>query len=156
MDFKRTVVQYLLTEDPDEKAAAECELRRYLTDANRPPMEDAEVLTRQILVELGVPEHLNGHAYLVYAVVAMIHRPSLRKEITKVLYPETAKVFDTTASRVERGIRHAVEVVFERGDYETLWKIFGATVSIHKSKATNLEFLTRVSNVVRQRMEGAY
>ena len=75
--------------------------------------------------------------------------------ITKVLYPQVAKTFGTTPSRVERAIRHAIEVAWNRGDLDVLDKYFGNTVSASKGKPTNSEFIARVANIVRQRMKNA-
>ena len=116
---------------------------------------DPEYLIRELLLELGAPDHLVGHPYTVQAILLVVQDRTYIDSITFGLYPQLAVIFDTTASRVERAIRHLIEVTWARGDWDTLNRYFGNTVSAEKSKPTNGEFIARMSNVVKQRLREA-
>ncbi len=108
-----------------------------------------------IIHEIGVPAHIKGYQYLREAIMIAVDDMDVINAVTKVLYPEVAKRFGTTASRVERAIRHAIEVAWDRGDLETLQKYFGYTVSNAKGKPTNSEFIAMIADrLVLQRREG--
>ena len=98
-----------------------------------------EVVVTELLHSLGIPAHLKGYRYVRRAVILAMETPEI--SMTKELYPSIAKEFRTTASRVERGIRHAIEVAWERGDTESINDIFGYSVSCEKGKPTNSEFI---------------
>ena len=117
------------------------------------PCRDPEMLIRDLLLELGAPDHLVGHPYTVTAVQLVVEDRTYIDSITFGLYPQVAAMHDTTASRVERAIRHLVEVTWSRGDLEVLNYYFGNTVSAQKGKPTNGEFIARLSNIVKQRMK---
>ncbi len=119
------------------------------------PSDDPETLIRQILLELGSPDHLLGHPYVIQGVLLVLHDQMYINNITFGLYPQLAARFNTTAARVERAIRHLVEVTWNRGDVDVLNRYFGNTVSPEKGKPTNGEFIARLSNVVRQRLREA-
>ena len=116
---------------------------------------DPEYQIRELLLELGAPDHLVGHPYVVQAVLLVVQDRTYIDSITFGLYPQLAVMFDTTASRVERAIRHLIEVTWARGDWEVLNRYFGNTVSAEKGKPTNGEFIARMSNVVKQRLREA-
>ena len=118
-------------------------------------VSDPEYLIRELLLELGAPDHLVGHPYVVQAILLVVQDRTYIDSITFGLYPQLAVIFDTTASRVERAIRHLVEVTWARGDWEVLNRYFGNTVSAEKGKPTNGEFIARMANVVRQRLREA-
>ena len=99
-----------------------------------------------IIHEIGVPAHIKGYRYLREAILIAVEDRDVINAVTKVLYPEVAKRYNTTASRVERAIRHAIEVAWDRGDLETLQKYFGYTVSIAKGKPTNSEFIAMIAD----------
>ena len=99
-----------------------------------------------IIHEVGVPAHIKGYQYLREAIIIAVNDMDVINAVTKVLYPEVAKRFNTTASRVERAIRHAIEVAWDRGDLETLQKYFGYTVSNAKGKPTNSEFIAMIAD----------
>ena len=99
-----------------------------------------------IIHEIGVPAHIKGYQYLREAIMIAVMDMDVINAVTKVLYPEVAKRFGTTASRVERAIRHAIEVAWDRGDLETLQKYFGYTVSNAKGKPTNSEFIAMIAD----------
>ena len=96
--------------------------------------------------EIGVPAHIKGYQYLREAIIIAVDDMDVINAVTKVLYPEVAKRFATTPSRVERAIRHAIEVAWDRGDLETLQKYFGYTVSNAKGKPTNSEFIAMIAD----------
>ena len=96
--------------------------------------------------QIGVPAHIKGYQYLREAIIIAVNDMEVINAVTKVLYPEVAKRFNTTPSRVERAIRHAIEVAWDRGDLETLQKYFGYTVSNAKGKPTNSEFIAMIAD----------
>ncbi|MGE7921237.1 sporulation transcription factor Spo0A [Viridibacillus sp. NPDC093762] len=102
-----------------------------------------------IIKEIGVPAHIKGYAYLREAIQMVYMDVELLGSITKILYPDIAKKFDTTSSRVERAIRHAIEVAWNRGNYESISKMFGYTVHHLKSKPTNSEFIAMIADKIR-------
>ena len=114
---------------------------------------DLEALVTEILHEIGVPAHIKGYQYLREAIVLTILDMDMINAVTKVLYPTVARRFDTTASRVERAIRHAIEVAWDRGDLETLQKYFGYTVSNIKGKPTNSEFIAMIADSLSLRLK---
>ena len=116
---------------------------------------DPEYLIRELLLELGAPDHLVGHPYTVQAILLVVQDRTYIDSITFGLYPQLAVIFDTTASRVERAIRHLIEVTWARGDWEVLTRYVGNTISAEKGKPTNGEFIARISNVVKQRLREA-
>ena len=99
-----------------------------------------------IIHEIGVPAHIKGYQYLRQAIILTVRDMDLINAVTKVLYPAVAKHFNTPPSRVERAIRHAIEVAWDRGDLETLQKYFGYTVSNTKGKPTNSEFIAMIAD----------
>ena len=117
-----------LPEEPDEDSA---ELENRITE---------------ILHEIGVPAHIKGYQYLREAIMLTVEDMDVINAVTKVLYPEVARKFGTTPSRVERAIRHAIEVAWDRGDVETLQRFFGYTVSGIKGKPTNSEFIAMIAD----------
>ena len=110
---------------------------------------DLESTVTAIIHEIGVPAHIKGYQYLRESILIAVKDMDVINAVTKVLYPEVAKRFGTTASRVERAIRHAIEVAWDRGDLETLQKYFGYTVSNTKGKPTNSEFIAMIADKMR-------
>ena len=111
-------------------------------------------MVTDILHEIGVPAHIKGYQYLREAILLAIDDMDVINAVTKVLYPGVAKRFDTTSSRVERAIRHAIEVAWDRGDIEVLQKFFGYTVSNIKGKPTNSEFIAMIADYLSLRIKG--
>lgn len=105
-----------------------------------------EAMVTSIIHEIGVPAHIKGYQYLREAILIAVDDMDVINAITKVLYPQVAKTFATTPSRVERAIRHAIEVAWDRGDLETLQRFFGYTVSNTKGKPTNSEFIALIAD----------
>ena len=116
---------------------------------------DLEALVTEIIHEIGVPAHIKGYQYLREAIILTIKDMDIINAVTKVLYPEVAKRFSTTPSRVERAIRHAIEVAWDRGDIEVLQKYFGYTVSNIKGKPTNSEFIAMIADSLTLRQKQA-
>ena len=110
---------------------------------NEPSLES---VVTEIIHEIGVPAHIKGYQYLREAIILTINDMDAINAVTKVLYPEVARKYATTPSRVERAIRHAIEVAWDRGDVETLQKFFGYTVSGIKGKPTNSEFIAMIAD----------
>jgi len=108
--------------------------------------QSVESMVTSIIHEIGVPAHIKGYQYLREAIMIAVDNMEVINAITKVLYPQVAKKYGTTASRVERAIRHAIEVAWDRGDLETLQKFFGYTVSNAKGKPTNSEFIAMIAD----------
>jgi len=105
-----------------------------------------EAVVTDVIHEIGVPAHIKGYQYLREAIILTINDMEAINAVTKILYPAVAKKFATTPSRVERAIRHAIEVAWDRGDLETLQKFFGYTVSNIKGKPTNSEFIAMIAD----------
>ena len=103
-------------------------------------------MVTSVIHEIGVPAHIKGYQYLREAIIIAVNDMEVINAVTKVLYPAVAKRFGTTPSRVERAIRHAIEVAWDRGDLETLQKYFGYTVSNAKGKPTNSEFIAMIAD----------
>lgn len=117
--------------------------------------QNLESVVTEVLHEIGVPAHIKGYQYLREAIIMTINDMDTINSVTKVLYPEVARKFDTTPSRVERAIRHAIEVAWDRGDIETLQKFFGYTVSNVKGKPTNSEFIAMIADCLSLRRKVA-
>lgn len=120
-----------------------------------PQPVDVEEIVRDLLTELGTPAHIKGHPYLVTGLLLVYKDPDLIHNITKGLYADIAKDHDTTKSRVERAIRHAIEVTWDRGGLDTLSKYFGHTIQLAKGKPTNSEFVAQLYHVIRKRVKEA-
>ena len=119
--------------------------------AQRKAEQGLEAAVTDIIHEIGVPAHIKGYQYLREAIILTVNDMEVINAVTKVLYPAVAKKFGTTPSRVERAIRHAIEVAWDRGDLETLQKFFGYTVSNIKGKPTNSEFIAMIADCLSLR-----
>lgn len=116
---------------------------------------DVEMLVTDIIHEVGIPAHIKGYQYLRFAIIMAVNNLEVINSITKELYPTVAKEFATTPSRVERAIRHAIEVAWDRGDTEVLTSFFGYTVATSKGKPTNSEFIAMIADRLRLQMRSA-
>ena len=114
-----------------------------------------ETMVTGIIHEIGVPAHIKGYQYLREAIIIAVNDMDVINAITKVLYPQVAKTFGTTPSRVERAIRHAIEVAWDRGDLDTLQRFFGYTVSNTKGKPTNSEFIALIADKLQLQLKSA-
>ncbi len=110
---------------------------------------DLEFTITDIIHQLGVPAHIKGYHYLRAAILSSIENPELLESVTKLLYPTVAMQFNTTSSRVERAIRHAIEIAWDRGDIDILNSFFGFTVNTCKGKPTNSEFIALITDKLR-------
>lgn len=108
-----------------------------------------QISTTKILHELGVPSHIKGYQYIRDGIMMLYERPDVIGGITKELYPEVASKYGTTVSRVERAIRHAIEVSWNRGNWQLMEEIFGHSVDIDKAKPTNSEFIVTIADKLR-------
>ena len=111
--------------------------------------EILEIKVTNIIHEIGVPAHIKGYQYLRDGIIMVVNNIEVINQITKQLYPDLAKKYKTTPSRVERAIRHAIEVAWNRGQLETVESIFGYTVNSNKGKPTNSEFIAMIADKLR-------
>ncbi|MGN0666842.1 MAG: sporulation transcription factor Spo0A [Huintestinicola sp.] len=111
--------------------------------------EDMEMIVTDIIHQIGIPAHIKGYHYLREAILLSLEDAEMLESVTKLLYPTVAKRFSTTASRVERAIRHAIETAWDRGDLDTIQNLFGYTVSVGKGKPTNSEFIALLTDNLR-------
>ncbi len=112
---------------------------------------DLEAQVTKIIHQIGVPAHIKGYQYLRTAIIMAIGNAEVINSVTKVLYPSVAKQYGTTSSRVERAIRHAIEVAWDRGDLDVLNSFFGYTVQNSRGKPTNSEFIAMIADNLRLR-----
>ena len=149
-----TLMRLCSAQTPSGQAQARQALR-LLVERSVAPAMDPEYLVRQILLELVTPDHLVGHPFVVEAVLMAVENRYYINNITFGLYPQIAAKFDTTATRVERGIRHLIEVTWIRGDMDILCRYFGNTIDPDRGKPTNGEFIARLANIVQQQLKQA-
>lgn len=119
------------------------------------PENELENYVTEILCDIGIPSHIKGYRYVRTAIIMGIENPDVMEAVTKVLYPEIAKVYSTTSSRVERAIRHGIEVAWDRGNVETLSNYFGYTVQCSRGKPTNSEFIAMIADKLRLELKTA-
>ena len=153
-------VRYLMLKPCDMTAVAERleEIRggeNLRIPARRTDKTSIETLVTGIIHEIGVPAHIKGYQYLREAIIIAVNDMDVINAITKVLYPQVAKTFQTTPSRVERAIRHAIEVAWDRGDLDTLQRFFGYTVSNTKGKPTNSEFIALIADKLQLQLKSS-
>ena len=115
--------------------------------------ESLETEVTDIIHEVGVPAHIKGYQYLREAIIMSVQDMDMLNSITKILYPSIAKKFDTTPSRVERAIRHAIEVAWSRGKMDPIDEMFGYTINNGKGKPTNSEFIALITDRIRLQMK---
>ena len=152
-------VAYLMLKPCDTQALVD-RLEELRGDAGKPIVprrpvqtQSIEALVTGIIHEIGVPAHIKGYQYLREAIIIAVNDMDVINAITKVLYPQVAKTFQTTPSRVERAIRHAIEVAWDRGDLDTLQRFFGYTVSNTKGKPTNSEFIALIADKLQLQLK---
>lgn len=119
------------------------------TTISQSPSSDLEAQVTKIIHQIGVPAHIKGYQYLRSAILMTIDDNDVINSVTKVLYPTVAKKYQTTTSRVERAIRHAIEVAWDRGDVDTLNSYFGYTIHNSRGKPTNSEFIAMIADNLR-------
>jgi len=154
-------VRYLMLKPCDMTALVERleEIREgetlRLPASRRSEKTNIESMVTGIIHEIGVPAHIKGYQYLREAIIIAVNDMDVINAITKVLYPQVAKTFQTTPSRVERAIRHAIEVAWDRGDLDTLQRFFGYTVSNTKGKPTNSEFIALIADKLQLQLKSS-
>lgn len=154
-------VRYLMLKPCDMSALVEHleEIRggenQRAATSRRSDKTSIETMVTNIIHEIGVPAHIKGYQYLREAIIIAVGDMDVINAITKVLYPQVAKAFQTTPSRVERAIRHAIEVAWDRGDLDTLQRFFGYTVSNTKGKPTNSEFIALIADKLQLQLKNA-
>ena len=126
-----------------------------ITPENKKDERNLEALVTNLIHEVGVPAHIKGYQYLREAIMMVVNDIEVINQITKQLYPDIAKKFHTTPSRVERAIRHAIEVAWSRGKADEVENIFGYTVSATKGKPTNSEFIAMIADKLRLELKSA-
>ena len=126
-----------------------------ISSDNTKSEENLEALVTNIIHEVGVPAHIKGYQYLREAIMMVVNDIDVINQITKSLYPQIAHKFNTTPSRVERAIRHAIEVAWGRGQQEVVENIFGYTISAAKGKPTNSEFIAMIADKLRLELKSA-
>lgn len=126
-----------------------------INEINEKNQENLEALVTNVIHEIGVPAHIKGYQYLREAIMMVVQDIDIINQITKMLYPEIAERYHTTPSRVERAIRHAIEVAWARGKNDAVESIFGYTVSAAKGKPTNSEFIAMIADKLRLEIKSA-
>lgn len=114
---------------------------------------ELELMVTEIIHQIGVPAHIKGYHYLREAIILSVKNSDIINSVTKLLYPTVAKAYNTTSSRVERAIRHAIEVAWDRGDIDVLNSYFGYTIQNDRGKPTNSEFIAMISDKLRLRLK---
>ena len=156
-------VDYFLLKPCDSAALVE-RIKRYRTIPSTPmpvsaamkavdPSVALEIRVTEVIHQIGVPAHIKGYQYLREAIIMAVDDIDVVNAVTKVLYPAVAKKYNTTSSRVERAIRHAIEVAWDRGDIEVLQNYFGYTISSVKGKPTNSEFISMIADKLRLQLK---
>lgn len=150
-------VDHYMIKPTEHETVAETIRTIYYTDVNaaikkKSETPDLETMVTDFIHELGVPAHIKGYQYIRTAIMMVVKDMDLLNFITKQLYPEIAKTYSTTSSRVERAIRHSIEVAWSRGREETMNAIFGYTIDNGKGKPTNSEFIAMVADRIRLQM----
>ena len=154
-------VRYLMLKPCDLTALVErleeirCSDTSRRSTPRRPDKNGIEAMVTGIIHEIGVPAHIKGYQYLREAIIIAVNDMDVINAITKVLYPQVAKTFQTTPSRVERAIRHAIEVAWDRGDLDTLQRFFGYTVNSAKGKPTNSEFIALIADKLQLQLKAS-
>ncbi len=114
-----------------------------------------ELMVTEIIHQIGVPAHIKGYHYLRESIILSVKNNDIINSVTKLLYPTVAKKYNTTSSRVERAIRHAIEVAWDRGDIDVLNSYFGYTIQNDRGKPTNSEFIAMISDKLRLQLKSA-
>lgn len=144
---------YCILRPFDYKQLAERIMRLYSSKGNpsasKKEITDMETQVTKVIHQIGVPAHIKGYQYLRTAIMMTVEDSDIINSVTKILYPTVAKKYATTSSRVERAIRHAIEVAWDRGDIEVLNSYFGYTIQNNRGKPTNSEFIAMIADNLR-------
>ena len=134
---------------PFETAALLDKMRGLFLKAPQESLPSLKTMVTSVIHEIGVPAHIKGYQYLREAIILAVNDDEIMNSVTKLLYPTVAKTFKTTPSRVERAIRHAIEVAWDRGDVDVLNSYFGYTIQNSRGKPTNSEFIAMISDKLK-------
>lgn len=151
-------IRYFKPQSTQENKMASREIKApyiEISENNKKDEDNLEALVTNVIHELGVPAHIKGYQYLREAIMMVINDIDIINQITKQLYPDIAIKFKTTPSRVERAIRHAIEVAWSRGEQAAVERIFGYTISAAKGKPTNSEFIAMIADKLRLELKTA-
>ena len=129
--------------------------KNWNVNAKKFDYSQVESMVTNVIHEIGIPAHIKGYQYIRRAIMMAIYDLDIMNSVTKELYPTIAENFGTTSSRVERAIRHAIELAWDRGDMDTLNNVFGYTVSQIKGKPTNSEFIAMIADKLRLQLKNA-
>ena len=133
--------------DTQDRKTSDIDFDRFIKEPSR--QQDLECIVTDIIHQIGIPAHIKGYHFLRYAIMLCVENNEMINSITKRLYPTVAAEFRTTSSRVERAIRHAIELAWDRGDVDVLNSYFGYTIRNTKGKPTNSEFIALISDKLR-------
>ena len=140
-------------ENMDQIMSGEIPVAKFVSEEEKQRDKSLQEEVTEIIHEVGVPAHIKGYQYLREAIIMSVEDMDMLNSITKILYPTIAKKFATTPSRVERAIRHAIEVAWSRGRMDTIDEMFGYTINCRKGKPTNSEFIALVTDRIRLQMK---
>ena len=147
MLFRSNLIEYVDSMLKNRKQKSEAIQSEKINQPDNIP--DIEAQVTRIIHQIGVPAHIKGYQYLRTAILLTVKDSDVINSVTKVLYPSVAKKYQTTTSRVERAIRHAIEVAWDRGDVDTLNSYFGYTIQNNRGKPTNSEFIAMIADNLR-------
>lgn len=155
------ILRYIATADKTQRVDLKMLVVEALNSDNPPAPEtptipyeeEAEDLILDLLKRIGMPQHIKGYNYIIEAIKLCLANPEYLNAITKCLYPDIARKFNTNGSRTERAIRHAIVCTFDRGDMKEISKVFGNTVNINKGKLTNSEFIAFCTNDIAHKLK---
>ena len=148
-DHESLLGRMKMLKSPGNIMGNSCKIATMITKMPEISKNDLEIMVTEFIHEMGVPAHIKGYQYLRDAIIMTVNDSQMLGAITKILYPEIAKKHKTTSSRVERAIRHAIEVAWSRGKVETIEEMFGYTINSGKGKPTNSEFIALISDKIR-------
>ncbi len=137
----------------DSILSGDIPVAKFVSEEEKQRTKSLQEEVTEIIHEVGVPAHIKGYQYLREAIIMSVEDMDMLNSITKILYPTIAKKFSTTSSRVERAIRHAIEVAWSRGRMDTIDEMFGYTINCRKGKPTNSEFIALVTDRIRLQMK---
>lgn len=149
------LMRLCVAEKEEDRECVRQEVRQMLEARKVSRSLDPEYLIRNLLMELGAPDHLSGYPMVIQAVLLTLRDQTYINSMTFSLYPHLALIFESTPPRVERAIRHLIEVTWTRGDLTVLNRYFGSSVSANRGKPSNSEFIARMANLVKQRLTEA-
>lgn len=150
------IIRYIVAETDEEREIEISRMRDFIEAADKEERcKDIDDIIFYILSDIGMPNSVKGYKYCAFAIKAVVEHPDIIESITGALYPSVAEEFDTTVSKVERSIRHSIKNSFDHIDAETMKLYFGNIMKPWREQPTNSEFIARMSNIVRNRMNMA-